>query len=78
MKDKVTEAPPGSPNSFLGFPLELDLDNFDADIAIIGVPFGLPYGSDDLENDTSRAPDAIRQNAQDAAWAEPRTRVHFD
>jgi agmatinase len=78
MKDEITEAPPGSPNSFLGFPLELDLDNFDADIAIIGVPFGLPYGSDDLENDTSRAPDAIRQNAQDAAWDEPRTRVHFD
>lgn len=78
MKGKITEAPSGTPNSFLGFPLELDLDNFDADIAIIGVPFGLPYGSDDLENDTSRAPDAIRQNAQDAAWDEPRTRAHFD
>ena len=37
----VTAAPPGSPNSFLGFPLALDLDHLDADIAILGVPFGL-------------------------------------
>jgi len=78
MQDNITEAPPGSPNGFLGFPLVLDLDIFDTDIAIMGVPFGLPYGSDDLANDTCRAPDAIRQNAQNAAWEEPRTRVHFD
>ena len=43
MKDAVTQAPPGSANSFLGFPLVLDLDKLDADIAILGVPFGLPY-----------------------------------
>jgi len=42
MKDAVTQAPPGSANSFLGFPLVLDLDKLDADIAILGVPFGLP------------------------------------
>lgn len=76
--DGITEAPPGSPNSFLGFPLALDLDNLDADIAVLGVPFGLPYVVGDLTNDQSRAPDAIRQNAQDAAWDEPRTRAHFD
>lgn len=74
----LVKAPPGSPNSFLGFPLALDLDNLDADIAILGVPFGLPYVVGELANDQSRAPDAIRQNAQDAAWEEPRTRVHFD
>ena len=78
MKDDLTSAPPGSANSFLGFPLALDLDKLDADIAILGVPFGLPYVVGDLANDQSRAPDAIRQNAQDAAWEEPRTRVHFD
>lgn len=78
MTRALTEAPPGSPNSFLGFPLALDLDAFDADIAILGVPFGLPYVTGDLANDQSGAPDAIRQNAQDAAWEEPRTRVHFD
>ena len=74
----IVKAPAGSPNSFLGFPLALDLNNLDADIAILGVPFGLPYVADDLANDQSRAPDAIRQNAQDGAWEEPRTRVHFD
>jgi agmatinase len=78
VEDALTATPPGSPNSFLGFPLELDLDNLDADIAILGVPYGLPYVVGDLANDQSRAPDAIRQNAQDAAWEEPRTRVHFD
>ena len=76
--DPVTAAPPGSPNSFLGFPLALDLDDLDADIAILGVPFGLPYVVGELANDRSRAPDAIRRNAQDAAWEEPRTRFHFD
>lgn len=76
--DSLTEAPSASPSSFLGFPLALDLDSLDADIAILGVPHGLPYIVDDLANDQSRAPDAIRQNAQDAAWEEPRTRTHFD
>ncbi|MCP5083114.1 MAG: arginase [Alphaproteobacteria bacterium] len=78
MTGALTEAPPGYSNSFLGFPLALDLDTLDADIAILGVPYGLPYVTGDLANDQSRAPDAIRQNAQDAAWEEPRTRVHFD
>ncbi len=78
MTGAITEAPPGSPNSFLGFPLVLDVGSLDADIAILGVPYGLPYVTGDLANDQSRAPDALRQNAQDAAWEEPRTRVHFD
>ncbi len=78
MTKKLTQAPAASPQSFLGFPLALDLDALDADIAILGVPYGLPYTPDDLANDQSRAPDAIRQNAQDAAWEEPRTRFHFD
>ncbi len=76
--DSLTEVPAASPRSFLGFPLAMDLDNLDADIAILGVPHGLPYSVDDLADDQSRAPDAIRQNAQDAAWEEPRTRTHFD
>lgn len=67
----IVKAPPGSPNSFLDFPLTLDLDNLDADIAIPGVPFGSPYVADDLANDQSRAPDAIRQNAQDQEGLRP-------
>jgi agmatinase len=78
MKEELVKAPPDSPNSFLGFSLALDLDSLDADIAILGVPFGLPYSIEELANDQSHAPDATRQNAQDAAWEEPRTRFHFD
>ena len=78
INDNLTQAPPTAPGSFLGFPVELDLDNLTADIAILGVPYGLPYVVDELANDQSNAPDAIRQNAQDGAWAEPRTRTHYD
>ena len=78
MTDAITTAASGSPNSFLNCPLAFDLDNLDADIAILGVPFGLPYVVSDLANDQIHAPDALRQNAQDAGWEEPRTLHHFD
>ena len=35
------ESPKLSPCTFLDFPLATDLDNFQADIAILGVPFGM-------------------------------------
>ncbi len=78
MSAKLTQAPGAVPQTFLGFPLQLDLDNLDADIAILGIPYGLPYAVEERANDQSLAPDAIRRNAQDAAWEEPRTRHHFD
>ena len=80
MKNHVplTELPKGIAKGFLGFPLNLDLENLDAQIAILGVPYGLPYYPNELANDQSTAPDLLRQNAQDAAWDEPRTTNHFD
>ena len=80
MKNRVplTELPKGIAKGFLGFPLNLDLENLDAQIAILGVPYGLPYYPNELANDQSKAPDLLRQNAQDAAWDEPRTTNHFD
>ena len=45
----------------MNFPLVLDLDNLEADIAILGIPYGLPYRPHEMANDQSRAPDAIRQ-----------------
>ncbi len=78
MSDPLTEAPGATPRTFLGFPFAPDLDNLEADIAILGVPYGLPYYPEELANDQSHAPDAIRRNAQDAAWEEPRTRMHYD
>ena len=74
----LTELPKGSSKGFLGFPLSLDLENLDAQIVVLGVPYGLPYYPNELANDQSTAPDILRQNAQDAAWDEPRTVSHFD
>ena len=80
MKNRIplTELPKGIAKGFLGFPLNLDLENLDAQIAILGVPYGLPYYPNELANDQSTAPDLLRQNAQDASWDEPRTTNHFD
>ena len=76
-EEKLTEIPRGK-NGFLGFPINTDLNNIDAHIAVLGVPYGLPYTPDDLSNDQSRTPDLLRENAQDAGWSEPRTIKHFD
>ena len=74
----LTELPKGKSIGFLGVPLNLDLDNLDAEIVIMGVPYGLPYYPNELSNDQSTAPDILRLNAQDSAWDEPRTLKHFD
>jgi len=57
----MLESPRASPCTFLDFPLTSDLNSFDADIAILGIPFGMPYEACSMANDQSRAPDAIRQ-----------------
>lgn len=70
-------APPGtSPATFLDFPFVTDLDNLDADIAILGIPYGMPYESSAEPNDQSKAPNAIRRSPRlpDIAY----TRNHFD
>jgi agmatinase len=74
MKDKLTESPGASPRTFLDFPFAWDLDNLRADIAILGIPFGMPYGAEAMANDQSRAPDAIRHASLDIEY----TRNHFD
>ena len=77
-KVPLVELPKGNTKGFLGSTINLDLDNLDTHIAILGVPYGLPYNPDELSNDQSRAPDMLRSCAQDAAWEEPRTIKHFD
>lgn len=61
MNQSIVESPCVSPCTFLDFPLITDLDNLEADIAILGIPFGMPYTPCSMANDQSRAPDAIRQ-----------------
>jgi len=58
----LTQAPrPGRHRSFLDLPLALDLDRLEADVAILGVPYGLPYSVQEAVNDQSNAPTAVRQ-----------------
>lgn len=74
MPTRLTKAPSGPPRTFLDFPLALDLDALDANIAILGIPYGLPYRPSEMANDQSRAPDAIRQSSAMADY----TRNHYD
>ncbi len=70
----LTQAPGGPPRTFLDFPLALDLDRLDADIAILGIPFGMPYSPATMANDQSRAPDALRMSSHHSSY----TRNHYD
>ncbi len=70
----LTQAPGGPPRTFLDFPLALDLDALAADIAILGIPYGMPYSPGEMANDQSRAPDAIRRSSEISDY----TRNHYD
>ena len=49
-------------NSFHNFPIETDLDNLNADVAILGIPFGDPYSMGEASNDQAFAPTHIRRH----------------
>ncbi len=70
----LTEPPASSPRTFLEFPYAADLDKLNADIAILGIPFGKPYQSGSKANEQSRAPDAIRRASMDIDY----TLGHYD
>lgn len=74
MTKQLTEPPGTLPRTFLDFPLAEDLDTLNADIAILGIPFGMPYQASSTPNEQSRAPDAIRQASFDIDY----TRNHYD
>jgi len=74
MTEKLTEPPGTFPRTFLDFPFAGELDDLDADIAILGIPFGMPYQAAAMANDQSRAPDAIRHASMDIDY----TRNHYD
>ena len=74
MTKNLTQAPDSVAQTFLEFPFAGDLDTLDADIAILGIPFGMPYQPSEMANDQSRAPDAIRQFGNYADEA----KIHYD
>ena len=45
MSTALNEPPSGPVRTFLDFPFAGDLDALEADIAILGVPFGMPYSA---------------------------------
>jgi agmatinase len=47
--------------TFMNFPLATDLDRLDAHVAIIGMPYGDPYSIDEVTNDQTNAPTAVRR-----------------
>src|ERR1044072_9428389 len=61
---KLTTAPRDVFQTFMNFPLVEDLDTLKADVAIIGMPYGDPYTSDELINDQTNAPIAVRRTSQ--------------
>ncbi|MBZ9967352.1 agmatinase [Mesorhizobium sp. BR1-1-2] len=61
---KLTTAPRGVFQTFMNFPLVEDLDTLKADVAIIGMPYGDPYTIDELINDQTNAPTAVRRASQ--------------
>lgn len=59
---KLTVAPAGA--SFLDSPVETDLDRLEADFAVVGIPFGVPYTMQGFAPSSSRAPQAIRERSK--------------
>jgi agmatinase len=53
--------------SFMDFEIVTDLDSLDADVAILGIPYGDPYSIDEVTNDQTNAPTAIRRASRRAS-----------
>lgn len=61
MTDKLTSAPKHGHTSMLYSKVHTDLDTLDAHIAFLGIPYGSAYTIDEVTNDQTRAPTAVRQ-----------------
>ena len=66
MSKNLTVAPRREFQSFHDLPIVLDLDSIDADVAILGIPYGAPYSMDDVTNDQTNAPTHVRRYCERA------------
>jgi agmatinase len=64
---RIVPVPIGKP-AFLEAPRCDNLDTLDADIAIIGVPYGVPYGMEGTTSPSSTAPAALREQSLRYVW----------
>ncbi|WP_019172486.1 agmatinase [Pseudaminobacter salicylatoxidans] len=58
---RLTVAPRDVNRTFMNFPFVEDLDTLKADITIIGMPYGSPYSIDEMTNDQTNGPTAMRR-----------------
>ena len=61
MSDLATVPPEGTSATFLGAAFVNNLTGMDADFAVIGVPFGVPYGIRQIHHGATDAPRAVRE-----------------
>jgi agmatinase len=60
MPESLVQPPRHPYQTFLNFPLVTDLDTLQADVAVLGLPYGAPYRMSEVTNDQSNAPTAVR------------------
>jgi agmatinase len=75
-QDVSLVAAPTGAATFLGAPLATNLDALDTDVAILGIPFGVPYGIRGVASGSSDAPAAIR--SQSVRFGHGRFFGHYD
>ena len=71
MTAPLTVPPCRGMRSFLDFPVATDLDALAAQrphVAILGLPYGDPYSVDEVANDQTNAPTAIRRASDRVAF----------
>lgn len=70
-----TTAPAGG-QTFLNAPLAHDLTALEADVAVLGIPYGVPYGMAGVAGPCAAAPEALR--AQSLKFGHGRFIEHYD
>ncbi|MCP5151794.1 MAG: agmatinase [Ectothiorhodospiraceae bacterium] len=73
---RLVEPPHAGGRTFLDWPLAIDLARLEADVAVLGIPFGVPYRSDQPTNDQIDAPEAVR--AQSGQFSDGPDHHDFD
>jgi agmatinase len=76
MPERLTVAPRKPYSTFMNFPLHTELSTLEADVAILGIPYGDPYTMDEVTNDQTNAPTAVR--VASARIAQALDRYDFD
>jgi agmatinase len=67
--------PPEGGTTFLGSPYVADIAALEADLAVLGIPYGVPYGMRGVAGPSAAAPAAIRAKSAEDAYE---TLHHYD